>query len=156
TPEGLRFDGKNAIAVSTPLKHGLTSKTLEAWIKLDNLSQRGGGVMTVQAKDGLAFDAIVFGEREPGRWMAGSEGFRRYKSVGGPGDLEAAKRPVHVAITYAADGTTRIYRDGLAHGAPYKSATPPAYAAGEAVILFGQRHTPAGGNRGLAGTVVRA
>jgi hypothetical protein len=156
TPEGLKFDGKNAIAISTPIKRGLSSKTIEAWVRLDNLSQRGGGVMTVQARDGLAFESIVFGEQEPGRWMAGSEGFRRYKSVGGPVERDAKERPVHVAITYGADGTTRLYRDGLPYGEPYKSATPPPFAAGEAVILFGQRHTPAGGNRGLAGTLMRA
>ena len=34
------------------------------------------------ARRGL-FDAIVFGEQEAGIWMAGSEFFRRYQSVGG-------------------------------------------------------------------------
>ena len=156
TSEGLKFDGKNAIATTTPLKRGLSSKTIEAWVQLDNLSQRGGGVMTIQARDGAAFESIVFGEQEPGRWMAGSEGFRRYKSVSGPVERDAKERPVHIATTYEADGTTRLYRDGLPYGEPYKSATPPRFAAGEAVILFGQRHTPAGGNRGLAGTLMRA
>ena len=156
TSEGLKFDGKNAIATTTPLKCRLSSKTIEAWVKLDNLSQRGGGVMTVQATDGHAFESIVFGEQEPGRWMAGSEGFRRYKSASGPVEADAKERPVHIAITFAADGTTRLYRDGLPYGEPYKALAPPSFAAGEAVILFGQRHTPAGGNRGLAGTLLRA
>jgi hypothetical protein len=30
-----------------------------------------GGVISIQTLDGGMFDAIVFGEREPGRWMAG-------------------------------------------------------------------------------------
>jgi Protein of unknown function (DUF1549)/Protein of unknown function (DUF1553)/Planctomycete cytochrome C/Concanavalin A-like lectin/glucanases superfamily len=156
TPEGLKFDGKNALVRSTPLKRGLSSKTIEAWLQLDNLSQRGGGVMTIQATSGLTFDSIVFGEQEPGRWMAGSEGFRRYQSVSGPIEQDAANRPVHFAITYTADGTIRLYRDGLPYGEPYKPQAPLSFAAGEAVILFGQRHTPAGGNRALAGTLMRA
>lgn len=156
TPEGLKFDGKNALVRSTALKPGLSSKTIEVWVRLDNVSQRGGGAMTIQARDGVAFDSLVFGEQEPARWMAGSEGFRRYKSVSGPVENEANERPVHIAITYAADGTIRLYRDGLAYGEPYKAQAPLSFAPGEAVILFGQRHTPAGANRGLAGTLVRA
>ena len=43
TPEGLKFDGKTALATSTPLDRGLSSKTIEVWVRLDNLTQRGGG-----------------------------------------------------------------------------------------------------------------
>ena len=49
TPEGLRFDGKNAMATSTPLKRSLRSKTIEVWVRLEGLSQRGGGVMTIES-----------------------------------------------------------------------------------------------------------
>ena len=38
--------------------------------------------MSVQSNDGRKFDAIVFGEREPRRWMAGSEGYSRTQSFG--------------------------------------------------------------------------
>jgi hypothetical protein len=112
--------------------------------------------MTIASKDGLVFDSIVFGEKEAGRWMPGSEGFRRYQSVAGPVEKDALTKPVHVAITYASDGTIRMYRDGLPYGKPYRTEKPAAFAPGEAVILFGQRHTPAGGNRALAGTIMRA
>ena len=156
TPLGLEFDGKLALATSTPLDRALSSKTLEVWAQLENLSQRGGGAMSIATREGLIFDAIVFGELEAGRWMAGSDGFRRYQSVSGAVEADALGRPVHLAITYGADGTTRVYRDGLPYGNPYKAASPAAFAPGEAVILFGQRHTPAGANRGLAGTIMRA
>ena len=36
-------------------------KTLEAWVQLSDLQQRGGGVLGVQTLDGSVFDAIVFG-----------------------------------------------------------------------------------------------
>ena len=39
--------------------------------------------MSIQSNDGKTFDAIVFGEREPKRWMAGSEGYSRTQSFGG-------------------------------------------------------------------------
>jgi Protein of unknown function (DUF1549)/Protein of unknown function (DUF1553)/Planctomycete cytochrome C/Concanavalin A-like lectin/glucanases superfamily len=156
TPEGLKFGGVNALATSTPLHRGLLSKTIEVWVQLDNLAQRGGGAMSIATRDGLVFDSIVFGEREPLRWMAGSEGFTRYQSVSGMEEKDALKKPVHVAITYGADGTIRVYRDGVPYGNAYKAAKPAVFASGEGVLLFGQRHTPAGGNRGLSGTVVRA
>ncbi len=112
--------------------------------------------MTIATRDGLMFDSIVFAEREPARWMPGSDTFSRYQSVSGPAEKDAATRPVHVAISYAADGTTRMYRDGLPYGKPYKTAKPAVFPPGEAVVLFGQRHTPAGANRGLSGTLLRA
>ena len=52
-----------------------TNKTLVAWVIPANLSQRGGSVLTIQSGD--RFDAIVFGEKAGGRWMAGSDSFRR-------------------------------------------------------------------------------
>ena len=76
TPEGLEFDGKTALATSTALDRELSSKTIEVWVRLRNLSQRGGGAMTVQTREGLVFDSIVFGELEESRWMAGSDGFQ--------------------------------------------------------------------------------
>ena len=51
----------------------VTDKTLVSWVSLDNLTQRGGSVLTIQYQD--KFDAIVFGEKHPVRWMAGSNFF---------------------------------------------------------------------------------
>jgi hypothetical protein len=55
----------------------LTSKTLVAWIQLADLEQAGGSVLTIEHPDGAQFDAIVFGERVPRRWMPGSNNFLR-------------------------------------------------------------------------------
>jgi mono/diheme cytochrome c family protein len=156
TPAGLVVDGKGGFARSGPLPRSLREKTLEAWVRLDGLGQRGGGVFTVQTPDGNVFDAVVFGEQEPGRWLAGSDFFRRTASFGAPAEEEAARRPVHVAIAWHSDGTVSGYRDGRPHGRPYRSTGPVTFEAGKTVVAFGVRHEPAGGNRLLAGTIVQA
>ena len=152
----LVVDGKKAYVASTPLTRDIGEKTLEAWVRLDNLDQRGGGVISIQSLDGGQFDAIVFGEREPRRWMAGSNGFVRTQSFGGPEENEAADRFVHVAITYAAGGTITGYRDGAPYGTPYKADSPVRFQAGKAQVLFGLRHAPPGGNRLLSGRIASA
>ena len=152
---GLRLDGKTAYAATNPLSRGLKARTIEAWVMLDNLEQRGGGVVSLQGPRGT-FDAIVFGEQEAGRWMAGSESFSRTREVGGDAEIDAARRPVQVAIRYAEDGMIQIFRDGRPYGSAYKSSGPIEMPAGETRVVFGQRHPPVGGNRMLAGTIVRA
>ena len=121
-----------------------------------DLKQRGGGIITVQTKNGAVFDSIVFGEQEPGRWMPGSDGFQRTQSVQGPAEEEADRKFVHVAITYADDGTVTAYRNGKPYGKPYKASGVATFKAGETDVIFGLRHSPVGGNRLLAGVVREA
>ncbi|MBY0229821.1 MAG: DUF1549 domain-containing protein, partial [Gemmataceae bacterium] len=151
--EGLRLDGKGWVSTS-PLPEKLEAKTLQAWVRLANTAQRGGGAVSVQALDGSRFDAIVYGEQLAGRWMPGSEGFFRTKALDGPAE-KSTSEIVHVAIAWDADGTVRAYRNGAPYGKPYKTDRQ-AFAAGESQVLFGLRHSPEGGNRFLAGTIVRA
>jgi hypothetical protein len=153
---GLVLDGKRAFAATAPFKHDLREKTLEAWVRLDNLEQRGGGVMSLQTLDGQVFDAIVFGERDPGQWMAGSDFFKRTQGFAAPQETEAKHNAVHLAIVYAADGTITAYRNGEPYGKPYKSEGPVAFKSGEVQVVFGVRHTPPGGNKMLAGRIERA
>lgn len=152
----LQLSGKSTCYVSTePLKTDLKEKTLEAWVSLSNLTQQGGGVVSLQTTGGGQFDAIVFGERETGRWMAGSNGFVRTKSFSGPEEKEADRGVVHVAITYHADGTITGYRNGQPYGESYKSSGCVTFEAGKSKLLFGLRHSPAGGNRILSGAIDR-
>ncbi|HEV3023336.1 MAG TPA: DUF1553 domain-containing protein, partial [Pirellulales bacterium] len=117
--------------------------------------QGGGGVIGLQTLDGQAFDSIVYGEREPRRWVAGSNGFVRSKDVGGTDETEAEHRLVHVAAVYAPDETITVYRDGQLYGQPYQT---PLYTfkAGTSQVVFGLRHGPIGVNKLLAGTIARA
>ncbi|MEZ6053661.1 MAG: DUF1553 domain-containing protein [Planctomycetaceae bacterium] len=151
----LVVDGKSH-AVTAPLDHDLGEKTLEVWVQLDDLDQRGGGVLTVQTKNGVVFDSIVIGEKQARRWLAGSNGFVRTQAFGGTDESEAAEQPVHVAITYTADGIITGYRNGQPYGQPYQSSGLNRYLAGDTVVTFGLRHLPATGNRFLNGRILQA
>ncbi len=142
--------------VSAPLDRPLKAKTLEAWVELDNLDQRGGGVMSVQTPDGVTFDAIVIGEQNPRQWLAGSNSFARTQSFDAPLEDAATARPVHLAIAYHEDGRIVGYRDGEPYGHAYQSRGPAEFAAGGTVVSFGVRHLPAVGNRLLAGRILQA
>lgn len=146
----------NGFADTAPIPFDLTEKTLEAWVRLRDLNQRGGGVIGVQSLDGTRFDAIVFGEREDGRWMAGSENFQRYQPFDGPLESDAVMDFVQIALTYRADGTIAAYRDGQPYGRPYRSQPPATFSAGKARVVFGLRHTPAMGNKFLYGAIQKA
>ncbi len=148
--------GGRAHVLTVPLAKTIREKTLEAWVQLDSLDQAGGAAMTVQTKDGGVFDAIVFGEKNAGQWVAGSNVFRRTQSLGAPVEAEANRRVVHLAIAYHADGKIVAYRDGQPYGTGYQSVGLQEFKAGEAVVGFGIRHSPADGNKVLAGKIVRA
>ncbi|HCK54841.1 MAG TPA: hypothetical protein DIC23_16610 [Planctomycetaceae bacterium] len=151
----LVLDGKTAYVQTSTLNTPLAEKTLEAWILLDNLTQRGGGAISIQTPGGQVFDSIVFGEREPGQWMAGSNGFVRTQSFSAPQESRATTTPVHFAITYQADGTITGYRDGFLYGKPYKTGFQ-RYAPGKSEIVFGLRHGPAGSNKMLSARILEA
>lgn len=163
TPDGnavikdgaLVVDGTSFVA-TTPVTNDITEKTLEAWVQLDDPNQRGGGVISLETINGGVFDAIVFAERESHRWMPGSNGFTRTDSFQGPPDNEAAQQIVHVAIVYEKDGTITGYRNGLQYGQPVRKAPLQPYTAGQAEVVFGLRHRPAGGNRMLKAHIHQA
>ena len=151
----LVLDGKRAYVQTAPLKKSIGEKTLEAWVLLDNLSQRGGAAISLETIGGVVFDAIVFGEREPQRWMAGSNSFRRTKSFRGPAESSANNTPTHIAIVYRKDGTVTAYRNGIVYGTPYKTGFQ-TFPAGKSNVVFGLRHSPVGGNKMLKGRILRA
>jgi Protein of unknown function (DUF1553)/Protein of unknown function (DUF1549)/Planctomycete cytochrome C/Concanavalin A-like lectin/glucanases superfamily len=153
---GLGLNGNGDFAATVPLDKELRAKTLEVWVSLKTLQQAGGGAISVQTLDGSIFDAIVFGEREPGCWMAGSDNFARTQSFDGPRETEAANRPVVITVVYANDGTITGYRNGRLYGHSYRSAGPAVFKAGRAQVVFGLRHGPPGGNKMLAGVLERA
>jgi hypothetical protein len=152
----LVLDGKGAFAQTAPLAADLSEKTLEAWVLLPDLSTRGGGVVTVEVNSGAKFDAIVFGERQAKRWMAGSENFVRTKDVDAK-DEAVSDRPVHVAVVYSAGGGVTLYRDGERVGDGYTPAGSglQTYKATDARVLFGLRHT-GGANGFLRGEIDEA
>ena len=153
----LVLDGRDAFAATAPLEKDLVEKTLEAWVRLNGLEQRGGGVIGVQTLDGNVFDTLVFGEKEPRRWLAGSDFFRRTQAFEqATDDAEAGSKFVHVAIVYSSDKHIAAYRNGQPYGEPYAPDALITFAAGKSQVVFGMRHGPAGGNKMLAGRIDRA
>jgi Protein of unknown function (DUF1553)/Protein of unknown function (DUF1549)/Concanavalin A-like lectin/glucanases superfamily len=152
----LILSGKGAFAETVPLAHDLREKTLEAWVSLPHLKQGGGGVISVQVNSGGQFDAIVFGEREPGKWFPGSEGFRRTRNLDAAAETAGPNDLIHVALVYSRNGSIAMYRNGKLYGKPYKPEVGlQTYAAGTSQVLFGLRHTGAG-NGFLTGEIEEA
>ncbi len=153
----LVLDGKSAVFRTAPFPSDLREKTMEAWVSLTTLEQRGGGVITVEDAKGSVFDSIVFAERQAQRWVAGSNNFKRSQNAGGSAETAKPGEFVHIAATYRADGTIALFRNGEPYGQPWKSATesPITFEAGNARILLGKRHT-GGGNAFLTGEIDEA
>ena len=152
----LVVDGGRSYALSDRLPTDLVEKTLEVRVQLADLNQRGGGAISIQSPNGVFFDAIVFGERTPRKWLPGSNNFRRTQPLRGDTENDAKTRPVHFALVYSKDGTITGYRDGVLYGRPYKSNGPYRFPANDTVIGFGIRHLQAGGNRMLKGRILEA
>lgn len=123
----------------------LRDKTLVAWVRLADLEQRGGSVLTIEHPDGRQFDAIVFGEREPRRWMPGSDRHQRSPrneaQRSWPEETSPPDAVVQMALVFQGKKGT-LYRDGSAYAA-HDIAEPVTFPSGSSLIL-GWRHTGAG------------
>ncbi len=155
----LVVDGKGAFLRTAPLEKSLSEKTLEAWVAPANLEQSGGGVLTVESQDGTIFDSIVFAEKEPRRWMAGSDLYRRGKNLKAPDETAKPGELVHLAIVYRPDNSIAVFRNGAAYGAAWTPSGEgkelQTFAAKSARVLLGQRHT-GGGSAFFAGEIEEA
>jgi hypothetical protein len=123
------------LAISAASPPDLSDKTFVAWVTVDDLSQRGGGVVT--AMEGEDFDSIVFGEAVPNRWMAGSDYFRRTQpeneQKGNSAETADGTTQVQIAIVWAGTRVT-IYRDGQQY-ASYQIQSPRNFSRDSAVLL---------------------
>ena len=139
---------------SSNLPIELKSKSIEVWCQLPNVNQRGGGVMGIQGP-GDFFDTIVLGERKNQHWISGSNGHSRTLDFPDSTQETAVNQLLHLVITYQADGTTTMYRNGKPYGKPYRrgSATFPKDRTS---VIFGLRHLPPGGNKYLSVTIDKA
>jgi hypothetical protein len=156
----LALDGKEAFAITEPLKLPLREKTLEAWVGLATLEQGGGGIVTVEADDGRNFDGIVFAERQPRRWVAGSEFYRRTHDLElATDETTAPGQLIHIALVYHRDHTVALFRNGQPYGEPYQWTSEfgafDTFPAGSTRVLFGKRHT-GGGKAMFAGEIEEA
>lgn len=131
------------------------NKTLVAWVSLADLSQRAGSALGL-IDDRERFDAIVFGERTPGKWMAGSDFFRRTSEDQSPYPPETAddKTMVKIAVVYD-DNVITIYRDRKQY-ARYHIDKPQSFNV-DATVLIGLRYIGHMGEIGfLSGAIEEA
>ncbi|CAI8010712.1 hypothetical protein GBAR_LOCUS7024 [Geodia barretti] len=116
-------------------------KTLVTWIYLDDLSITRGATLAVNKSSGDTFDAIVYAERQPKRWMAGSSHFRRTQDADPGFEEKETGKLIQLAISYEDDGGNTkimIYRDGDVIG-DYTMGPIVSWEAGDVEALFGPR-----------------
>ncbi len=141
----LIVNGRGAVMRSAPLTKNIKAKTLEAWVMLPTLKQGGGGVITLETNNGVTFDSIVFAERQPNKWMAGSDRYSRTRNLNAPQEKARSGELVHMAIVYEEDGRITLYRNGARYGATYRpSGSAVVYRKGSSRLIFGVRHTGGG------------
>lgn len=151
----LVLDGREAHVRTAPLGRPLREKTLEAWVALPAMEQGGGGVITVESANGAVFDSLVFAEKEPRRWMAGSDFYRRSRAATGPEEAAKPGELIHLVVVYRADHGIAIFRNGQPYGVEWTPANPLVAYEKDARLLFGRRHT-GGGRATLAGEIEEA
>ena len=129
--------------------HAGTDKTLVSWVTITDKNVRAGSVLTVQA--GPEFDGIIFAERAPRRWMAGSHGFQRTgeNPESFPEETADKNTQVQMAIVYKGNQVS-IYRDGKGY-ASYKTKNIDILGRKHNVVVFGLRHI--GGDGSIAGWI---
>ena len=143
-------------ALTEKIPFGISEKTLSAWVKLDNLNQRAGGLITLQTPNGIVFDSIVYAEKTPYLWMSGSNGFSRTKPFFmAKKEKQADKEFVHLVITYSKDGKITGYHNGEPYGKSYQKSTF-YFKPNNSVISFGLRHLPANPRRMLQAEISKA
>ena len=141
---------------STPLQRDIREKTLEAWVTLGDLQQGGGAAISIESERDRDFDAIVFSERQPKKWIAGSGGFQRTRDLDAPEETAAPGTLICMAVVYRSDNSIAVFRNGEPYGKPYTPAEPlRTYQAGTTRVLLGLRHHGAG-NGFLGGTIQQA
>jgi beta-fructofuranosidase len=134
----------------------LRDKTLVAWVTVAEHAQRGGSVLTLIDPQ-ERFDAIVFGEITPGKWMPGSDFFRRTPHDQGAWPTETAGPSTLVRMALVHEGARgRLYRDGAL--LTEYDAKPPQEFGDDVAVVIGLRHMfdEGLGNNYFHGTVTEA
>ena len=138
----VRFDGSNDFMQGS-FSGSITNKTMMAVVRLTNLTPTatsgGGAPVTVQNAAGSQFDAIVYNEYTPKRWLNGTDGFNRTPATVSAYD-QTSTGPHLVTITSASSSYNLFQNGGLESSTTWYS--PPTITSG--TFNVGLRHTGAG------------
>jgi sucrose-6-phosphate hydrolase SacC (GH32 family) len=127
-------------------------KTLVAWVTLADLKQRGGGVLTIWDRTG-DFDALVFAQRNEGKWMAGSRNQLRTQKDQAGSVLETAGADTLVQIAVVYHGTrVSIWRNGKPYAAYNIDKGPPIFGL-DRLVFMGVRDYKINGDSYFAGSI---
>ena len=116
----------------------LRDKTLVVWAAPANLTQRGGSALTIDDSQSH-FDGLVFAERAPAKWMAGSDHYRRsdLKQDAWPAETADANTFVQMAAVYRGNELT-VFRNGKEY--ERHAVKEPQLFGPESLVLIGPRH----------------
>ncbi len=133
-----------------PLRNA--DKTLVVWVAPANLDQGGGSALTIDDLKGR-FDGIIFAERAPKRWMAGSNGYRRTQKdqAANAEETADANTLVQMAIVYRGREVT-IYRNGQQY-AQYTLESDPVVFGPDSIVMMGKRHLDTKDENRFAGAI---
>lgn len=145
------YSGSNAV----------TDKTLVAWLRLGNLSARGGSALTLDSKSIDQFDGLVFAEKTANEWYLGSNGGSRSAGVDADFATEnVVGQLVQIAAVYrsTATGSEIVgYRNGAQFTKTTYTTPLPTWQPGDMQVFFGLRHhVAAAPNRYLDALIVAA
>lgn len=158
---GLRVkDGTYAKVTGYTQPQPVTEKTLVAWVKLQNLDVRGGSALTLDSTTVDAFDGLVYAEKVPKQWMAGSTGFSRTGPVDAMfGNETATDQIVQICAIYRKDPQgckVSLYRNGIMIGQSVYKAPLWTFQPSEMQVFFGKRHHVDGGTRHMDALIIAA
>ncbi len=128
----------------------IEEKTLVSWVIMDDLDVQEGSILTIDRLSDPTFDAIVFGERQHHRWMAGSGWFHRTMDPDPGFEEKKTGELIMMAISYENDNDiarVRIYRNGDKIG-DYTHGQFVTFANNDAEAIWGKRHGGVGGGPG--------
>ncbi|MDE0318021.1 MAG: hypothetical protein OXM61_24335 [Candidatus Poribacteria bacterium] len=128
----------------------IEEKTLVSWAIMDNLDVQKGSILTIDRLSDPTFDAIVFGERQNRRWMAGSGWFHRTQDPEPGFEEKKTGELIMMAISYENDNGTahvKLYRNGDKIGG-YTFGQFVSFATNDAEAIWGKRHGGLGGGPG--------
>ncbi|MCA2968106.1 MAG: DUF1553 domain-containing protein [Acidobacteriaceae bacterium] len=132
TPEAATFAqgrlrppaGKESVtAVTAPLTTDVREKTMEAWVHVASLSEKATTLLRIRNRSGFrgaAVDGIRLTGGKKRRWENESTVNFRTEDVEGPAEDTPVGGRIHVAVSYAANGEIRLYRNGKLYGRPYR------------------------------------